>query len=177
MRPGDVLAFGGQSWFSKGIKLITRSPVSHVASVLYHRRSVGDPYYMVAESSTGGVALRRLSKVIDTYKGEVWWLRLNDEARGRLDVGKMTDFLLSQEGKGYDDLQCWLQPTGLNHEDFDKFYCSELVSAALEAGGIVGTINASETTPIEVCRWNIYHGIVQLKGDPLEIRGFNSRPI
>jgi len=43
-----------------------------------------------------------------------------------------------------------------NEEGFSKFFCSELVSAGLEAAGAVGSVNASEVPPIDLCRWNIY---------------------
>ncbi|MGD8931607.1 MAG: hypothetical protein PVI52_03485, partial [Chromatiales bacterium] len=52
-----------------------------------------------------------------------------------------------------------------NSEDFSKFFCSELVAAGLEMAGAVGAVNASEVTPIDLCRWKIYQGsYYQLKG-------------
>lgn len=173
MAPGDVIAFGGKGHFSRLIKWATRSPVSHVAVVI-QARTVGDKLNWIAESSTGGVKLRRISQAIDTYDGEVWWLKLSEESKQRLNTTAFNDFVVSHEGKPYDDLQCWLQPLGVNSEDFDKFFCSELVSAALEAGQVISSINASEVTPIQVCRMAIYGGLWQVKGDPLELNGFNS---
>ena len=53
-----------------------------------------------------------------------------------------------------------------NQEDFSRFFCSELVSAGLEQAGAVGNVNASEVTPIDLCRWHIYADhYYQLKGD------------
>jgi len=47
----------------------------------------------------------------------------------------------------------------------DLFFCSELVAAGLEKAGTVGKVNASEVTPIDLCRWNIYaNTYFQLKG-------------
>lgn len=43
-----------------------------------------------------------------------------------------------------------------NKEDFSRFFCSELVAAGLERAGVTGSVNASEVTPIDLCRWSIY---------------------
>ena len=63
-----------------------------------------------------------------------------------------------------------------NSEDFSKFFCSELVAAGLEQAGSVGKVNASEVTPIDLCRWEIYSGTYyHLKGDSTKrISRYNS---
>ena len=63
-----------------------------------------------------------------------------------------------------------------NEEDLENFFCSELVAAGLEAGRVLDTINASEVTPIDLCRFNIYQDeYFQFRGEELtRIRGFNS---
>ena len=75
-----------------------------------------------------------------------------------------------------DMLPFGLHGPGYNSEDFSKFFCSELVAAGLEEAGAVGTVNASEVTPIDLCRWKIYQGeYYQLKGDPgKKISRFNT---
>lgn len=63
----------------------------------------------------------------------------------------------------------------LNDEDFSKFFCSEFVAAALEKAGVLKDINASEVTPIDLCRYQIYNPTyVIFKGEEKEIEGFNS---
>lgn len=65
-----------------------------------------------------------------------------------------------------DELPFGLHGPGYNREDFSRFFCSEPVAAGLEKAGSVGAINASEVTPIDLCRWNIYgETYYQLKGD------------
>ena len=65
-----------------------------------------------------------------------------------------------------DSLPFGIHGPGFNKEDFSKFFCSELVCAGLEAADAVDTVNASEVTPIDLCRWNIYKNTYyQLKGD------------
>ena len=86
--------------------------------------------------------------------------------------------MFAQEGKPYDMPQAVLSaidglPFSENKEDFTKFFCSELVTAGFEAAGLFD-INCSEVTPIELCRMKLYDGCYQLKGEPKEIRRFNS---
>lgn len=190
MQPGDIIAFAGKKPVSDAIKLFTNSNVSHVGIVL-HSELVGDETAQpnrrvrVAEATAEGVQFSRLSHLEEAYEGELWWLPLSDEARRKLDKQKLIDFLLDQEGKPYDYGQAVkaaidgildvLGPTA-NREDFDKFFCSELVVAALEKAGVLGQINASEVLPIELCQFNLYkEKYVQFKGsDDIKIRGFNS---
>lgn len=173
MRPGDVLAFGGKSRFSSIIKMATGSEVSHIAVVI-KSRAAGENLNWMAESSTGGVKHRRISQAIDTYDGEVWWLPLSPESRGRFDVFRFEAFADEHLGKPYDDFQCLLEPLSVNSEDFDKFFCSEFGAGALKAAGVLPTrVNASRTNPKEMCSFSIYSGVSQLKGEPLAITGLN----
>jgi hypothetical protein len=65
-----------------------------------------------------------------------------------------------------DNLPFGLHGPGYNSEDFSKFFCSELVAAGLEKANAVGSVNASEVTPIDLCQWKIYEKkYYQLKGD------------
>ncbi len=48
-------------------------------------------------------------------------------------------------------------------------FCSELVTAALEKVGVLKDVNASEMTPADVCGFDIYGEVYQLKGDLEEI--------
>ncbi len=76
----------------------------------------------------------------------------------------------------------------LAKEDFDKFFCSELVVAGLETAGVFGklNVNASEVTPIDLCGLRLYgreglpetgRGYYQLGGDDrVRITRFNTVP-
>ncbi len=139
-----------------------------------------------------GVSISRFSDRINTYDGEMWWLPLNDEIREtRFNQQRFYDFLFNQarERKEYDMPQAIKSsldaldklPFGLhgptyNSEDFSKFFCSELVAAGFEQAGTVGKVNASEVTPIDLCRWKIYGDTYyHLKGDSTKrISRFNS---
>lgn len=168
MRPGDVIAFSGKGEFSEIIKWATRSQVSHVGVILQSKLLIdGDPqlgfFNQVIESATingfSGVTISRLSDRIDTYDGDIWWLPLSEKSRNKLNFKKFYDFLLHQNRKEYDIPQAMksaldaldrvplLGKATYNVEDLSRFFCSELVAAGLEAGGVVGSINASEVTP------------------------------
>jgi hypothetical protein len=128
-----------------------------------------------------GVNISRFSDRLDTYDGELWWLPLHDDIRSnRFNQKAFYDFLFNQakERKPYDmpqaiqsaldaldKLPFGIEGPAYNSEDFSKFFCSELVAAGLEMAGAVGAVNASEVTPIDLCRWKIYQGsYYQLKG-------------
>jgi hypothetical protein len=196
MRPGDVIAFGGKGHFSEVIKWATRASVSHVGvilqSKLYYENTPQKGFFnQIIESTSlngfSGVAITRLSDRIHRYDGEIWWLPLGGTARSRLKLKKFFDFCLHQKGKPYDlpqaiksavdalDQVPLLGGVTYNPEDFSRFFCSELVAAALENGGVIKTINASEVTPVDVCMFCLYTAdYYQLKGAKKEIRGYNS---
>lgn len=196
MKPGDVIAFGGKGNFSQVIKTATRSEISHVGVIL-QSQLITDPegedrfINQIIESTslngTSGVQINRMSDHIATYEGEMWWLPLSDETREKLDPVKFYDFLLKQNKKKYDMMQAigsaldrldnvpLIGSVTHNREDFSKFFCSELVSAGLEAGGAIGSINASEVTPIDLCQFDLYaNTYYQLTGKKKHIRAFSS---
>ena len=101
-----------------------------------------------------GVDSTRLSDRLRTYDGQAWWLPLNR----RLRQGKPFDVPQAFQA-AWDALDglSWA-PRAPPHarEDLGAFFCSDLVAAGLEAWGMVGRINASEVTPVDLCRWNIF---------------------
>ena len=190
MQVGDVIAFGGSSHFSGIIKMAIRAEVSHIGIVLNSRlkeegsgKKIHD---LIDATSRQGVALTPVKERIDEYDGDVWWLPLRQDLREHaFDQQAFYAFLAAQEGKKYDRWQAagsaidifdqmhlpfGLRGPGHNQEDYHEFFCSELVAAGLKAGGIIPAVmNASEVTPIDVCRWNIYEPeYFLLKGDPVK---------
>jgi hypothetical protein len=178
MMPGDVIAFGGRGFISEIIKMKTDSHVSHVGIIFQANVTVtGRMVNQIIESTSlgdgfAGVQINRMSTRIEQYEGEVWWLPLSTEARSRMDEPKFFNFLLDQKGKHYDAPQAIGSAIDFipdNKEDFSKLFCSELASAALEISGVIPPINASEETPIDVCLYDIYGEVVQIKGEPLNL--------
>jgi hypothetical protein len=189
MQPGDVIAFGGKGHFSELIKFATFSSVSHVGVILQTKipeDSTGRIFNQIIESTSlngfNGVNVSRFSDRLNMYEGELWWLPLHKKIRkNSFDRSKFFNFLFNQakERKPYDmpqaiksavdaldNLPFGLNGPAYNEEDFSKFFCSELVAAGLEIAEAVGSVNASEVTPIDLCRWNIYEdSYYQLKGE------------
>lgn len=190
MKPGDVIAFSGKGHLSEIIKWATRSPISHVGVIMQAELSFSEKGLdnLIIESTTlgnfSGVKISRMSERLRTYEGEVWWLPLNIDIRNlSFDEKKYFNFLIDNEGKPYDSIQAAL--AGLDkldtlgitnaHEDFSRFFCSELVAASLEQAGTVKNVNASEVTPIDLCMFKIFESnFSQMKGDKIEIKGYNS---
>jgi hypothetical protein len=194
MRPGDVVAFGGKGDFSQIIKWATRAPVSHTGVLLQTQLASGssgsDFYNQIIESTTidgfSGVSMSNLSTRM-SYDGEVWWLPLGETARAAFQEKAFSDFLLRQDHKPFDVPQAIKSALDAldhvplvgqlthNREDFDRFFCSELVAAGLEVAKVISHINASEVTPIDLCTFAIYApDYYQLKGPDKEIKGYNN---
>lgn len=188
MQPGDVIAFGGKGHFSEIIKFATFSSVSHVGVILQTKITEDDTnkfFNQIIESTSlngfNGVNVSRFSDRLDTYEGELWWLPLSQSIRTTFNKKLFYNFLFNQakEKKPYDmpqaiksavdaldNLPFGMHGPAYNKEDFSKFFCSELVAAGLEVSGAVDSVNASEVTPIDLCRWNIYqNNYYQLKGE------------
>jgi hypothetical protein len=198
MQPGDVIAFGGKGNFSEIIKFATFSDVSHVGVILQTKitEDETDRYFnQIIESTSlndfNGVNISRFSDRLNSYEGDLWWLPLKMELRLSFNQKKFYDFLFDQAKRKIeydmpqainsaldvlDSLPFDLRGPTYNREDFSKFFCSELVAAGLEKAGVTGSINASEVTPIDLCRWNIYEDkYYLLKGDPKKkISRFNT---
>jgi hypothetical protein len=195
MQPGDIIAFGGNSLFSRWTKLTTRSVVTHVAIVTKTKmRDESNRYFnhvMEATSFNGkrGVMTNRLSERISSYDGDVWWLPLSDTSRSIFEQNRkhFFDFMVEQDGKPYDVWQLFGSAVDAlddhpvfggityNQEDFDSWFCSELIAEGLKTAGVISGVNASEVTPVDICRFNIFKKrYVQFKGKGKMIRGFNS---
>ncbi|VEN74302.1 conserved hypothetical protein [Candidatus Desulfarcum epimagneticum] len=186
MRPGDVIAFGGKGYFSEIVKFATFSNISHIGTIIQTRAlgDEGDRFFnqIIESTSSNGVHISRFSDRLHEYDGELWWLPLSEGIRkNAFDPKAFFDFLFNQarEKKPYDfsqavksaidaldELPFDRHGSAYNREDFSRFFCSELVAAGLEMAGAVKSVNASEVTPIDLCRWNIYEDhYYQLKGD------------
>ncbi len=197
MKPGDIIAFGGKGNFSEIIKMATRAPVSHVGVIMQSRILITGSnekrfFNQIIESTTiadkSGVQVNRLSDRLRTYNGEIWWLPLSTAAHQKLNYTKFYNWCLRQNGKPYDMPQAIKSALdaldnipfvgGLTHnqEDFAKFFCSELATAALEKGGVIKKINSSEVTPIDLCRFKILKkDYYQIKATKKTIRGHNTQ--
>lgn len=189
VQPGDIFAFGGKSLFSRWAKFTTRSMVTHVAMVI-HAPDNAEIQLLEATYFKGkkGVMTNYLSERIKNYKGDIWWLPLGKTAKLTLQENwhDFTSFYTAELGKSYDVWQLFgaaidrfddhplLSRFTYNRQKFNRWFCSELVAEGLNKAGVIDTINASETTPIDVCRFNIYAGkYAQIVGKPKPISQYN----
>lgn len=174
--PGDVIAFSGNGLDSQIIRWFTRSPYSHVVIVLdteYPNKQGED--VLIAESTTyttvpdfkqqkcfKGVQVHWLSHWLDSYKscGRAWWFPLQQ----KLSQEKMTQ-MQSWLWHLYESqtpfacrksVSAWLtQNKYFKTEPLEKhpktsvgLFCSELVTEALQIGGIIDAkLNPATHTP------------------------------
>ena len=191
--PGDLIAFGGTTRVSKMIKATTRAEVSHIGMVLNTSKmddcTDNEVLFMEATLADKKVVISNFTEKINSFDGNIWHLPLKRTLRLEMFKQEELDtFLSAQLHKPYDTIQAFKSAIdfsdhfpavekGLtyNEEDFELMFCSELVAGGLEVSGIVGEINASEVTPIEICSWNIFEAhYFQLKGDsPQTIEPYN----
>jgi len=203
MKPGDVIAFCGKGMVSGWISNVTKSNVSHVGVILQTKvldDDTGRHFNQIIESTKiddfSGVNISRFSDRVRYYDGEIWWLPMRPEIQqdqNRFNQKAFYDFLFDQAEarkrfdvwsarfaaeRGEDGPVSEEDDWFYNDEDFSKFFCSELVAAGLEVAGTTGCpINASEVTPIDLCRWDIYEDhYFQIKGDETKkISRYNSQ--
>ncbi len=190
MRPGDVIAFGGETLFSRAIKFLTRSSVSHVAVVFEAQDETdGRRRIQIAESTfvndRSGVQFNPLSERLADYHGQAWWLPLSERSRLVLDPAALHKFLLSKDGQPYDfrginaflarPVPGWGQIPALHHGAVNRWFCSEYVVAGFRAGHLLHGLEADEVPPQTLCECAIYAKCVQLIGKPGTIRKFNTR--
>jgi len=193
---GDVIAFGGEGFYSGLIKLATNSPVSHVGvvyqSALDGAQGLWQNEVMESTSLNGmaGVCMTRLSMRLQDYRGQVWWLPLAEDFRAKIDWQAFHVWLALQEGKSYDASAAvgsaldWGERLPLigglfrNPEKYQRLFCSQLVCGAFKAAGALpAALNPAEITPRDLVAMSIYRECVQLKGSDKEIKNFNRWPV
>jgi signal peptidase I len=193
IRPGDVIAFGGEELISRVIMLFTNSPVSHVGVVERTQENNGIWTNVLVESTSldgiSGVVRTRLSERMQDYRGRIWWLPLSDSFRATLNMQDFWFWLEKQIGKPYNAhgaidsaldvfekipfIGKWFR----NEERYKRLFCSHLVCGALKmSGGLPSCLNPAEMTPRDLTAMSIYSLCVQLKGGVKDIKNFNRFP-
>lgn len=126
-----------------------------------------------------GVQIHWLSKRLEMYDGDVWWVPLQHKLpqKGLL---KMQAWLRETHNQKvpYDFVQVCGASLDLfdafgfeNKQDFSSLFCSELVTKALQEAGVISDeVNPSEQTPQDVVTFDCFKEPVLLKkSEPNEV--------
>ena len=146
---GDFFFFRGNRWFSKLIRWRTESVYSHVGVALWIDAGGCGPRLAILEAlEPHGVRLYPFSRYLEQCSRQgvaVDWYAVNDR---KIDRHKVAAYVLAQWGKPYAAGQLvvsfglvgsFLRKLLHLHvpivDGDERFFCSELAAAALEAGG------------------------------------------
>jgi hypothetical protein len=180
IKPGDVIAFSGKDLPSGVVKLATQSKYVHVAIVIWRDVKnilIAESHVDVSLPSVGngkkalGVQLQWLDDRITQQKSPIWWAALKtplDEAG----LAKLRQWSQEIEHQNipYDFRQAigvGLESLGLkrfNQQDDRAYFCSELVTCALQlAGAIDHELNPARQTPAHVMAFSCFEPEVLIK--------------
>lgn len=181
LNSGDILAFGGRGLVSKVIRAWTCSRISHVGIVceragvplLWESTTLSDLPCMLCGRFTRGVQAVIPSERIARYDGHVWRLRVKRPLES-WQIARLLGFLSLQDGVRYDLLQAlsaarWLRWVWGSHENWQSWFCSELVIAALVECDVLPAIVARSPAawrPSNVVKrlpgWGAYHAEMEV---------------
>jgi len=178
LRTGDMILFSGTGLASTIIKLMTRSPWSHVGLV------VQLPFFdtlLCWESTTlskmkditdgtikKGVQIGVLSERVRTYRGRVGFRPLLIPLQ-KGELKRLFEFRREVTNRPYeqDELELALSaydgPLGHNTEDLSSIFCSELVAAAIHrARRCLCCLNSNEYTPADLAKEPGWGGVIEI---------------
>lgn len=151
--PGDVLLTDGSSRMAALVRLVTRSPWSHVAMYVGPLEEGPDPRCIVEADIAAGVKAVRLSELAGLRVRVLRRRGLDDSLRRRL-----TDWVVSRIGGQYDLAHAWALarrslrlpfPSRLPQaaQSATRFICSTLLAQAFLLVGQPVAADASYVTP------------------------------
>lgn len=191
-RAGDVVAFGGESLWSRIIRRTAHSEVSHAGIIVAPSKGEKEPRFLEStvrlfgKRPVLGAKITSFEDRWNDYDGNVWLLPLAQELRDDFDQAGFDRFVAACEGKLFDipegviahikDFLERLFDEDLKAEEF--YYCSELVADAFKAAGILDEgIDPSDVLPKDLCRWEMYEDTYYAREGVNEtIPKFNSLP-
>ena len=192
---GEIIAVNGKGWLSILIKFFSTG-ISHVEILAVNPKSEQIESF---SADAKGARFKPIKDVVIETAGDIYYLELRNEVREKLDVVRFGETIIALDGVPYDMLHFigvaiddehidwlsmfkrvpgWLIKTlkGVfqNTETKNKIVCSGASAWGLKNGLGLG-INASEESPIDICRYNIYKKPYKiLKGKDRGISKFNT---
>jgi hypothetical protein len=178
--PGDVIAFAGNNPLSAAIMHLGKADVSHVGIITAAATATTDVKFIEATVSLDGNKPTLQAEITDfpdritAYKGQVWWLPLSAASRTTLqgNAAAFRTFVQGAVGRFFDIvrgtarvLQSPFDVLNLPNASFkvgEACFCSELVTEALEAAGLISGVDAGRVLPSHVCSWQLYDGTYAL---------------
>jgi hypothetical protein len=180
--------FSGRAGFSTMIKLLTNSEYSHVGILLNDKSILLGEMVLLIESTTEiqlsdadgrqaikGVQLHFLSQRLSMYDGSAFWVPLkNPIPQAQLDQMLTWARNIYAEKVPYPYTQvCGLpllkieDACGMEtRPDYDAFFCSELVTKALQVAGVLDSfVDPASQTPSDIVNFSCFEKPVQIKGD------------
>ncbi|MBV6622544.1 MAG: hypothetical protein KI793_06270 [Rivularia sp. (in: Bacteria)] len=185
MKTGDVIAFDGNSGFSKFIKLFTHSPYSHTAIILRDDSALFGETLLLIESSTQlkmsdatgneamkGVQMHFLGQRLSMFEGSAFWLPLKNPIPQQQQE-KMLAWLrhIYAEKVSYTYVRVWGIPLAKIEDacgiklklDYSKLFCSELVTRALQVAEVIDdSIDPASQTPANVAHFKCFEKPIQI---------------
>lgn len=172
MKSGTLICFSGVGLISTIVELATfgipHRSLSHVGIVAHDHRdrlrlfesTLDAPdVCMVSGKREPGVRASAIERRIDRYIGKVWKYDLTRDLFPH-ESQRLTDWLLSMIGKGYDTggairaggYLLAKSKAKVIEPDYTRFFCSELTSAALNTIGVLPTCAANRWSPNSLIR-------------------------
>ena len=154
---GDVILWKGTGLISRLIRLF--GGYSHASLVIRLEEFEGliDRRFIL-EALASGIGLRLLSRRIEDYFGEAWWLPLKDEYSAARE--KIVTWALNQVGTPYDFGSFFKNIFGKVSADGRRYFCSEFVFLAYREAGLVQGKTAPR--PGDIAKWNVFNEPVRL---------------
>lgn len=133
---GDLLEWRGTGLVARGIRLFTGRSVNHSSLCVRMPFGYDEPRRFMIEADSSGLEFRLISKVLESYDGQVWWYQLRPEFNHlRNDIGRWAFDCLATNN-GYDYSSLFAQMFGRVSLDGRRYFCSEFYDAMLINHGI-----------------------------------------
>lgn len=124
MKTGDLLLWRSNSLLGMAIRYFSKGSVNHASMLIRLRDYEGqEKRVFTSEALEHGIVLNLLSKRMDEYDGEVWWLQLREEWDSkRSEIGVRA---FQYMGVGYDYGSLFKNAICKVSTEASKLFCSE----------------------------------------------------